>query len=891
MATPIADSSVIKTLGFCGVGITANPARVDVKDGRIVRVRPLHYGENYTPEKLREWSYEKDGKVFRPGFKSLLPPFNLSYKHRAYSPNRVPFPMIREDWQPGGDPAKTNTHNRGKSKYQRISWDEATTIIASEIKRIHDQYGPYSVYCQGEGHGETKNYNGSHGCQIMLLEKAGGCTAQARQPDSWEGWYWGAKHIWGMDPVGENSHQQGVFGDITRNGDAILFWGADPETTPWGWGGQQASRMCYWFNEIGVESIFICPDVNYASAVHADKWIPVLPNTDAAFQLAIAYVWITEGLYDKDYIATHADGFDWFEQYVLGNLGDATPKTPQWAEEKCGIKSYRIKAFARYWAKRNVSIAHCNGGGYIRSCFSHEPGRLEVALLGMQAVGKPGRNQFKFIEWTLFNNPNFSPLPVSETFPTTESIYHGWDMTARESFIAKTLLPDAILNPPVSWYGHVLCLYPREDQFLPFTFPMVGSEGLHMIWSDTPCWSTCWNGGNKMQEALRHESIEFLLVQHPWMENDTLMADMILPAATVFECEDLGTDNQNGQYNILYHESRAIEPVGEALSDYQIVVEVAKKLEPYGGQFESIVERYTEGRGLEEALRFGFENSNIPAGDLSFEEFMEQEFWMSPTAEGWQDLRPGLIDFYEHPEAFPLETPTGKLEYYSTALAAHFPDDDLRGPYPKWVEESDEHKERISSERARDYPFLLVSNHPRWRVHANCDDIPWLREIANTCKVKGPDGYLYEPLWVNPQDAARLGLKSGDVAALYNERGNVLGGVYVTERIMPGALYQDHGARIDAITRGQGGLDRGGANNLICPSAITSPNAAGEVTNGFLVGVRKVDVFELAAQYPDEFNRAYDPAYGLVASAYLVDEKDAEAAAQGARLAARGGRG
>jgi trimethylamine-N-oxide reductase (cytochrome c) len=222
------------------------------------------------------------------------------------------------------------------------------------------------------------------------------------------------------------------------------------------------------------------------------------------------------------------------------------------------------------------------------------------------------------------------------------------------------------------------------------------------------------------------------------------------------------------------------------------------------------------------------------------------------------------------------------------ALAENFPDDDLRGPYPKWVEESDEHQERISSARAKDYPYLLVTNHPRWRVHANCDDIPWLREIANTCKVKGPDGYLYEPLWLNPKDATKLGLKDGDVAALYNERGSVLGGVYVTERIMPGAVYQDHGARIDAITRGPGGLDRGGANNLICPSAITSPNAAGEVTNGFLVGVKKVDVFELAAHYPNEFSRAYDPAYGLVASAYLADEADAAIARDYVHKAVRG---
>ena len=88
---------------------------------------------------------------------------------------------------------------------------------------------------------------------------------------------------------------------------------------------------------------------------------------------------------------------------------------------------------------------------------------------------------------------------------------------------------------------------------------------------------------------------------------------------------------------------------------------------------------------------------------------------------------------------------------------------------------------------------------------------------------------------------------------------------------MPGAVYQDHGARCDTIVLGEGGLDRGGANNLIAPTPTTSQNAAGEVTSGFLVNVEKVDVFKLAQEYPEAFERAYDPACGLVATARIVE--------------------
>ena len=64
-------------------------------------------------------------------------------------------------------------------------------------------------------------------------------------------------------------------------------------------------------------------------------------NLDVALQLAIAYIWITEDRYDKDYIAAHAYGFDKFEDYVLGRE-DGVPKTPAWASEKCGVKEWTM---------------------------------------------------------------------------------------------------------------------------------------------------------------------------------------------------------------------------------------------------------------------------------------------------------------------------------------------------------------------------------------------------------------------------------------------------------------------------------------------------------------------------------------------------------------------
>ncbi|MDR3052993.1 MAG: molybdopterin-dependent oxidoreductase, partial [Coriobacteriales bacterium] len=366
--------TVYRDMGFNGFGSGENAVAVDVEDGRIVRIRPLHLDEKYEESYLNRWTIEARGHVLQSPLKTTAVPFGTVYKQRVYSRNRVPYPMKRVDWDPNGE---RHPENRGQSDYVRISWDEATDIIASEIRRCIETYGPTSIFCQGDGHGEGKVMGGGHGCNTHLMNLMGGFTLQARQPDSWEGWYWGAKYIWGMDPVGEQVPQDNLLKDILDNTDCTLMWGCDPETTPWGWGGQGPSMLSFFWTEIGIKQIYICPDVNYGCAVHADKWIPVLPNTDAALQLGIAYTWIKENLYDKEYVETHSVGFDWFERYVMGGE-DGVPKTPKWAEGKCGVPARQIKALARYWAARNVTICHCNGGGYIRSAFSTEPARLEV---------------------------------------------------------------------------------------------------------------------------------------------------------------------------------------------------------------------------------------------------------------------------------------------------------------------------------------------------------------------------------------------------------------------------------------------------------------------------------------------------------------------------------
>jgi len=853
------EKTLVRDVSWCGVGSNngSNACAIDVKDNKIIRIRPLHFDWKYTKEEMNPWVMDARGKTFEPSMKTLIPPYSISYKKRIYSPARIRFPLKRVDFDPNGN---RNQKRRGDSKYVRISWKEALDIIESEIKRMKKQYGMTAILYQSDQHGENKNVHGPHGTARKLLKILGGYTLQVRQPDSWEGWTWGAKHVWGCQPVGQQDPQANLLYDIAKNTELLLFWGCDQETTTWGWEGQLPSRLSYWYSELGIRQIYIAPDLNYAAAVHADKWIPVLPNTDAALYLAIAYVWIQEGTYDKEYVKTHTYGYDKFEEYVTGKE-DGVPKTPKWAEKITGVPASDIKALAREWGSKRTTVVIGNGGPGIRGPYSTEPARLQVLLLAMQGLGKPGCNQAKMIEWGLFELVSQIANPKPLVLPNLMKAYTGGHPrdTNHPSFIPKTLIHEAILNPPLTWYGNESETPSRENQFIQYKYPADGCSEVHMIWTDSPCWMTCWNDGNRFIEALKSEKIEFILAQHPWMENECLFADVILPVNTKFEEEDINSDVFSGQFALVYPEHKCIEPFAESKSDYEITCMIAERM--------GVLKEYTDGRSVEDIIRLGYDTSGV-THLVSWEDLQKKGYYVVPTDPNWKDVPAGLVQFYEDPKKHPLTTPTGLVEFYATGLAENFPDDKERPPVPHWIPEGESHQETIGTARSKKYPLLMESNHPRWKVHANHEDITWIREIP-TCRVRGPDGYQYQPVWINPVDAAARGIRDGDVVSVYNERGVVLGGAYVTERIMPGALSMDHGAKVDPIVPGE--LDRGGAIDLICCRNPTSKNAVGMAMSGFLVEVERTNLEEMRRKYPEAFSRKFSPSAGPVIESYMAE--------------------
>jgi trimethylamine-N-oxide reductase (cytochrome c) len=131
---------------------------------------------------------------------------------------------------------------------------------------------------------------------------------------------------------------------------------------------------------------------------------------------------------------------------------------------------------------------------------------------------------------------------------------------------------------------------------------------------------------------------------------------------------------------------------------------------------------------------------------------------------------------------------------------------------------------------------------------------------------------MYEPLWIHPRDAAARDIKTGDIVKAFNERGVVLCGALVMERVIPGAVYVDHGARADFIAPGV--IDRGGAINLISPLRTLSKHCLGQATTSYLVEVERLSMSEMEEwrkEYPEAFSRDYDPASGLRFSGWIED--------------------
>ena len=162
-------------------------------------------------------------------------------------------------------------------------------------------------------------------------------------PDSWEGWHWGATHTYGFHWRLGMPPQFDLLEDGLQNTEMIVFWSNDPDSTRGTYSGQESAIWRVWLKEKGVKTVFIDPFYNYTNAAMDGTWLAPRPGSDTALAMAIAHVWITGGSTTRSTLRRRPYGFDEFKAYILGEVDDKFPKTPEWAEQESGIPARKIR--------------------------------------------------------------------------------------------------------------------------------------------------------------------------------------------------------------------------------------------------------------------------------------------------------------------------------------------------------------------------------------------------------------------------------------------------------------------------------------------------------------------------------------------------------------------
>lgn len=832
------------------------PVFVYVKDDKILRITPIEFDE----EDAEPWTIKAHGKSFTPPRKTTIMQHTLAWKSMVYSPNRLLYPMKRVDFDPNGE---RNPQNRGISGYERISWDEALDIVAKEIRRVKKEHGPGAIMNSTGSH-HTWGALGYWLSVRMRFFNSIGWTQVVHNPDSWEGWFWGGMHHWGFSAHNGGGESYGTVEDCLQNAEMVVFWSSDPESTSGVYGAYEGTIRRQWLKELGIKMVHIDPYFNHTAALMGGKWLAPKPATDSAMVLAIAYVWMTENLYDKEYVAERTTGFDKWKDYVLGHE-DGIPKTPEWQEAETGIPAKDIRALAREWGSKKTYLAAggIHGfGGACRSATGTDWARGMIYLMAMQGLGKPGINMGGMQQGTPVDTRFFFPgysegglsgdlagtgasISMYQRLPSTPS------MNTVKQIIPRLKIPEAIMDGYTE--GYPTDPMTLEGQFAKFAYPAPGYSPVKMYYKYGGSHFGTMTDTNRYVKMYRTDKLEFVVNQSIWFEGEAKFADVILPACTNFERWDISEFANCGGYiqhsftqcnhRVAVLQHKCIEPLGESKSDFQIFLELSERL--------GVATPFSEGSSEFDWCKRYFDATDLPY-NVSWKKFLKKGYYVVPPlpenrrdpvafrwfAEGRLKDTPELTPLpgdYSGEYKRGLQTQTGKIEFESSSLKRFDPNDPERPPMLKYRTSW----EGPQSELFKKYPLQLMSPHPRFTFHTQSDgkdstinDIKDHRILI--------DGYYYWIIRLNPDDAAARGINENDLIKAYNDRGEVLGAAQLTHRVRPGMVHSyESSAVYDPIGEPGHSPDRGGCINQLTPSRMMIKKSHSGAYNSCLIEIEK----------------------------------------------------
>jgi len=833
------------------------PVFVYVKAGKIIRITPIDFDE----EDADPWVVKARGKDFSPPKKATVSPHTLAWKSMIYSPNRLLYPMKRVDFDPNGE---RNPQNRGVSGYERISWNEALDIVANEIKRVKRKHGPGAIM-NGSGSHHTWGALGYWLSARLRFFNSIGWTPVVHNPDSWEGWFWGATHHWGQSARNGGSEFYNLVEDCLQNCEMMVFWSSDPESTSGVYGASEGTIRRQWLKELGIKLVHIDPYYNHTVGLLGGKWLAPKPGTDSAMVLAIAYVWITENLYDKEYVDKRTTGFEKWRDYILGKE-DGSEKTPEWQEQETGVPAKDIRALAREWGRKKTYLAAggiVGFGGACRTATGTDWARGMVCLMAMQGLGKPGINMGGMQQGTpvdtRFYFPGYAEGGMSGDIFGTGNFLNLYQrmpnivtMNTVKQGVPRLKIPEAIMDGHCEAYNADATTI--EGQFIPLKYPTPGYSPVKMYYKYGGSHIGTMVDTNRYINMYRSDGLEFVVNQSIWFEGEAQFADVILPACTNFERWDISEFANCGGYihhsftqvnhRVAVLQHKCIEPLGESKSDIQIFLELSKRL--------GLGSVFSEGSTELEWCKRLFDGTDLPH-NIPWKKFLKKGYYVIPPLP--EDRRdPVSFRWYaegrpkDTPEPFPapsdyteeyrmgLQTQSGKLEFESSSLKRYDPNDPERPPIMKY---NPAWEGPHATELFAKYPLQLVSPHPKFTFHTQSDgkdsiinDIKDHRILIN--------GHYYWIIRINPQDAAARGIKENNLVKAFNDRGAVICAAQLTERIPPGTVHSYESSAVYKPVGEPGkSPDLGGCVNLLTPSRMMIKKSHGMAANSCLIEITK----------------------------------------------------
>ncbi|MBA7673398.1 Pyrogallol hydroxytransferase large subunit [subsurface metagenome] len=417
--------------------------------------------------------------------------------------------------------------------------------------------------------------------------------------------------------------------------------------------------------------------------------------------------------------------------------------------------------------------------------------------------------------------------------------------------IPRLRIPEAILDGTT--FGYPTDSKTIEGQFLKFDYPAPGNAPIKMYYKYGGSHFGTMSETNRYVKAYRSPNLEFAVNQSIWFEGEAKFADILLPACTSFERWDISEFANCGGYiqhsfnqcnhRVMVMQHKCIEPLGESKSDFQIFLEVAKKL--------GLGAPFSEGMTELDWCKRLFDATDL-ATVISWKQFLKKGYYVVPPPK--QELRdPVSFRWYaedrpkDTPELAPLpadyteqfgkglQTQSGKIEFECSSLKRFDPNDPERPTMTKYIPSWEGHH---TTELYEKYPLQLISPHPRFSFHTMGDGKD---SVINDIKDHRVliDGYYYWILRINSKDARAREIKENDLVKVFNNRGAVICAAQVTERVPPGTVHSyESSATYDPIGEPGYSVDRGGCINQLTPRMMIKQSHS-MAANSCLVQIAK----------------------------------------------------